>query len=479
MQTEPWDHKGDYLQRERIAAGRGDPLDMEDKNTPTSAANPFARRGLARSPTQQTQQEQREQLQQSTLQQQFPPTGASKKPRLVVAKKLVDDLHEFVDKRNNVHKDIKELVAKIQLTIGSAMNEWDNLAKRVETAEAEIAATKNALAAMAQQLAELKTVPVNQNKPARGGSIPVPTQKRPRTSPEDGRPEGPKKVKDTPGRTKEAGPTHNGGAGSSETPWQVVVGKKEKKNPTKPSQRRTARVRRKGEALIVHAAKDSYFEVLRMMRMNPELEELGADVKRIRRTRNGDMILELKKDSANRSSSHKELAQKVMGDKVTVRAMCPEATIQCKDLDEVTTEDELATSLRDQCEVGEVEMTIRLRKGPSGTQIASIKLPVDAANKVLKIGKLKVGWSVCPLSVPERPEMCFRCHGFGHLSWNCKGPDRTKLCRRCGGDGHIARDCKRPAKCMICANDGTNDHVTGGPRCPAYKQALATKRKWK
>ncbi|XP_058816154.1 CCHC-type zinc finger nucleic acid binding protein-like [Topomyia yanbarensis] len=121
---------------------------------------------------------------------------------------------------------------------------------------------------------------------------------------------------------------------------------------------------------------------------------------------------------------------------------------------------------------------IRLRKGPSGTQAASVRLPVEAANKALKIGKIKVGWSVCPLSVSQRPEVCFKCQEFSHLARNCSGPDRNKLCRRCGEEGHMAKDCRQAPRCLICATEEGNNHVTGGPRCPAFKQATATKSQW-
>ncbi|XP_058817343.1 uncharacterized protein LOC131680645 [Topomyia yanbarensis] len=165
------------------------------------------------------------------------------------------------------------------------------------------------------------------------------------------------------------------------------------------------------------------------------------------------MILELKKDSKSSSCTYKELTEKAIGEAVKVRALCPEATIQCKDLDEISSEEELREALEKQCELGEVQMMIRMRKGPFGTQAASVRLPVEAANKALKIGKIKVGWSVCPLSVSQQPEVCFKCQEFGHLARNCSGPDRSKLCRRCGEEGHMAKDCRQAPRCLICATE--------------------------
>ncbi|XP_062714136.1 uncharacterized protein LOC134290922 [Aedes albopictus] len=215
------------------------------------------------------------------------------------------------------------------------------------------------------------------------------------------------------------------------------------------------------------------------MRTNPDLRELGEDVKKIRHTRNGEMILELRRDPKGSSSSYKELTEKAMGDKVEVRALCPEATLLCKDLDEVTSEQEVELAMKEQCELGEARMTIRVRNGPSGTKVASIKLPIDAANKALRVGKIKIGWCVCPLSISQQPEVCFKCLEYGHLARDCKGPDRSKLCRRCGEEGHKAQDCRKSPKCLICANTENSNHPTGGRRCPAFKQVSATKSQWR
>lgn len=67
------------------------------------------------------------------------------------AKTVVDELREFVDKRHNVHKDIKDLVARIQGTLGSAVKDWRKVMQRIEAVETELAATKKALAAAVVQ----------------------------------------------------------------------------------------------------------------------------------------------------------------------------------------------------------------------------------------------------------------------------------------------------------------------------------------
>ncbi|XP_062712613.1 uncharacterized protein LOC134289907 [Aedes albopictus] len=102
------------------------------------------------------------------------------------------------------------------------------------------------------------------------------------------------------------------------------------------------------------------------------------------------MIFELKKDPAVKSLDYRELIAKSLGSDANVRALSQEAVIECRDLDAVTTEEELRFALTEQCKL-DVPVQIRLRKAFGGTQTAAIRLPVDAANKLVEIGKIKVG----------------------------------------------------------------------------------------
>lgn len=241
-----------------------------------------------------------------------------------------------------------------------------------------------------------------------------------------------------------------------------------------------------GDALLVKANdQQSYAAILKKVREDPELKELGENLVRTRRTQQGDMLFELKKDPEVKSSAYREQFAKSLGDLVgdggNVKALCQEATIECRYLDEITTVEELGRELKTQCELGEEVLTIRLSKGYQGTQTAMIRLPVSAASKLLEKGKVRVGCSVCPLRIAARAVRsdskrvlrCFRCMGFGHMSANCKGPDRSEQCRKCGEKGHIAKDCSQTPKCMLCTPEEGNAHTTGGYKCPAYKKAIA------
>lgn len=443
-----------------------------------------------------------------------------KLPQVVAVSEQLDAIIDFTSTRCNISKDLKQSLLKLRKTVQAARKEREELEERLATAER---AQEMARLVAAERAREMPSKHTQTETPVFvGGPTPSTTDgrtsKRARQSPGEGAPgasfkkrlvaespkakspkaqnpktyasvvsglEGQPEESEHPVQNQDSRPIPAGrkedvpgvktGPGrdperENSNPW-VKVRKKKSKGRTKKenAQRNMARKRNRGEALIVKAAEASkYPEVLKALRRDEKLKDLGNDVHCVRRTRTGEMILELKKDTALKGSAYKALAQQVLGDAVEIRALTTEVTLQCKNLDEITEAEEVSTALKVQCGVEVAAAAIRLRKGPFGTQVATIRLPVAEADSALKVAKLKVGWSVCSLSIHQPPKTCFRCLERGHLSRECKGPDRSTLCRRCGGAGHKERECKAPPRCFMCT--GKPEHITGGPKCPASKR---------
>ncbi|XP_055522799.1 uncharacterized protein LOC129716980 [Wyeomyia smithii] len=248
------------------------------------------------------------------------------------------------------------------------------------------------------------------------------------------------------------------GAATAGNPWVTVIGKgcqegrKRQDGAAKKRPLRAKKAKSRGDALILRTDGSKYSEVLKKMRGETQLKELGADVRSIRRSRTGEIILELRKDAKNKGASYKAVAEQVLGKDVQVRALTSEVTLQLKNLDEI----DIAQALKEKCGVEVATESIRLRKGPAGTQVATFRLASADVNLALKEGQLKVGWSVCPLGILQQPDVCFRCFEGGHKSWTCKGPDRSQLCRRCGGAGHKAKDCGEPPTWCVPGNGTPN-----------------------
>ncbi|XP_062557606.1 uncharacterized protein LOC134222470 [Armigeres subalbatus] len=365
-------------------------------------------------------------------------------PSLTVVMVQLDDIIDFTNERGNMSRELKLKLLKLRNLVLAAKQEQEVLAARLEgCGKAEKSAQTapfsfHSTTTMAQEALDFALrdrASANQKSgPTEVANMGERRKKKARTK--------------RASRPPEEGSQPDQDNLRSDGPWQTVVNKPK----VKAAITRPARARQKGEALLIKTEKERYADVLKAMRSAEKLADLGREVCSIRRTRAGEMILVLRKGSQANGTSYGALAQEVLGESVEVRALHDEVTLQCKQLDEVTTSEEIASAIKDQGGVVVANASIRLRRGPQGTQIATVKLPAIDANKVIKVGKLKVGWSVCPVSLYQPPvvDKCFRCLEPGHKSWACKGPDRSNLCRRCGEEGHKAHTCEKAPSCTLC-----------------------------
>lgn len=423
-------------------------------------------------------------------------------PKMQVAAEQLDVIIEFVKSKSNISKDLKTSLLKLRQSVLAAKQDYEKAKEQLGKVEGQkdtrscqtevFSFTGNAnisddiiryamrkreasgdeYVAKRRMVAKGKVTYAAVLQSGKAGTSQAPRSRGHGNKGEaNTNPKAKKAKKKEPrvNRNQAVHPQEPRAQGNS-NPWIRVGNKKKQRKPkTEPKESakpKTAKRRNLGEALVIKTEEAKYAEVLKAMRSTEKLSPLGADVRSIRRTRIGEMILVLKKDAKEKGAVYKQLAQEVLGDEVDVRSLTAEATLQCKNLDEVTDAAEVSAALKEQCDIDVASKAIHLRKGPQGTQVAAIRLPVAEANKAKNLGILKVGWSVCRLSIQQPPEVCFKCFGKGHKSWNCNGPDRSKMCRKCGAEGHRASDCKQIAKCLICVDRADNGHLTGGPKCP-------------
>ncbi|XP_046684980.1 uncharacterized protein LOC124370722 [Homalodisca vitripennis] len=186
----------------------------------------------------------------------------------------------------------------------------------------------------------------------------------------------------------------------------------------------------------------SYADLLKDIRSKIKPEDLGAEVRAIRPTRTGGLLVELGSKTTDKDGFSLSTAEEV----------------------QEAVERELDASAG----VVKVFLTQPNRREQ---KLAVVSLFEREVNQLLRTAKIKVGWVNCRIRRRVEVTRCFRCFGYGHLQTDCKGPDRKalNLCLKCGESGHKRDTCAAKAKCFLCANedqDTVDTKHTPGSRTP-------------
>lgn len=398
-----------------------------------------------------------------------PKTAAAKEQKSVekmleTAMMKIDELHDFASGKHNVHHEIKKMIRAVKSTVREVLSEMvdKEVVQKGAKATTEIATpTKQLKLSFAAALGRSNNGEgsekrkADENKTGRS-----PRQKRHRKQEEFGQ--------QTPKGTGRKGPAKKK---IDEDGFETVERQKRPKITVKTRAPRRARP----DAVIIEAQDGtSNADILRKVKDDPNLKEMGDDVIRVKRTQKGHLLFEMK--GSEEKKDYQGMVEKALGSMASVKTLTQETIIVCKDIDEVTTQEEVLAAIREQFQIGTLPITAikSMRPAYGGTQTAIISLSVANARILLLAGKVKIGWTVCRMREHISPKSCFRCLGYGHIARECKGVDRSKMCRKCGQEGHIAKSCSGDPKCMLCTGgkEGSQNHITGSSRCPIYKNAL-------
>ena len=141
-----------------------------------------------------------------------------------------------------------------------------------------------------------------------------------------------------------------------------------------------------------------------------------------------------------------------------------------KKIDTTTTEEEILSCVRrDTGYAGAIPIYTPQMESKIGWKQAFISLPAKIGYEIIRKKWITIGWSTCRVEEKIIPPQCFRCHGVGHTSKNCKGEDKRTSCFKCGIEGHTKKECVNEAKCSTCGKHG---HKSGTTRCERYREIL-------
>ena len=229
--------------------------------------------------------------------------------------------------------------------------------------------------------------------------------------------------------------------------------------------------RPKTEAVLIKASGDnkmSYADMLKELKTKTNPDNVGSKVGKIRKTGDGNLLIELQKDSKLGEVSG--AIRQAVRNQMLVRPMVPTVTIELRDLEETTTEEEIREAFIDalvEATPDQVEVKV-LRAGPRGTKVALVVAPrAIATAQVLKPGKVRVGWVNATTREKKLVIICFKC--LKSCS-NTSLQSVLRISRRsCVTNAEIQNTCHISLACE--ATGKPYGHIIGDITCAALRIA--------
>lgn len=243
------------------------------------------------------------------------------------------------------------------------------------------------------------------------------------------------------------------------------------------------RVRRrpqKADAVVVKPTNILYADMVKKIKNEITIEEMGVNLKAMRKTQNGDLLLEMSKETKKEDVGRlQEAIKNVIGSNGMCKRLAQTVGIEIRDFDETTDRQEVIEALRR--EIGDnpdLFEVYNIRKDLRGTASVRARICMKEATNLLKKGRIKIGWVFCRVRKRTQVIRCYRCHEFGHVRAKCEGIDRTDQCMTCGNQGHKARNCAEEPNCIVCKTKELNfKHFPGATGC-SQATAKATSSSW-
>ncbi|XP_072750485.1 uncharacterized protein [Anoplolepis gracilipes] len=159
------------------------------------------------------------------------------------------------------------------------------------------------------------------------------------------------------------------------------------------------------------------------------------------------------------------------------------ADLRIRRLEDSITRAEIVAAISGEgkCGFSDVKVGAFVKAPRTGLNTLLVQCPIDAANKLIQMGKVPISWYRLPIELlPQLPFRCFKCMEEGHVQQQC-GNDRScaNLCFRCGKEGHKANSCsEQRVHCALCADLGAPaGHRMGGMNCHPPKKLNRKKAK--
>uniref|UniRef100_A0A4Y0BGE3 Uncharacterized protein n=1 Tax=Anopheles funestus TaxID=62324 RepID=A0A4Y0BGE3_ANOFN len=145
------------------------------------------------------------------------------------------------------------------------------------------------------------------------------------------------------------------------------------------------------------------------------------------------MLFELKRADGVSGADNKDILQASVGESAQVKVLGNDVTVECRNLDEVTTKKDLEGALRNRFDLGNASLEMKMKPAFNRTQTAYVKMPMKqhiANNK-----EMFPVLGVQP-SVADQADLTYICVVVKRIIWHVVAPSRQgAFCAelRCSG----------------------------------------------
>jgi hypothetical protein len=202
----------------------------------------------------------------------------------------------------------------------------------------------------------------------------------------------------------------------------------------------TTNARKRKEAVLIKVEEGrDWIEIYRRIMAARNTIEGATGMRKIRA---GHILIEF-----DRKIVVSEVAEKlktVLCDATELAALVSRATVRIKNIDPLTTKEELAEDMRREWGIkkGESVEVRALKMALWGTQVAVVVLPASAVSREESTRRFRTGLIIASVRLLSNMQRCFKCHMIRHMAARCTVLCPGKeLCRRCGSNKHMMREC--------------------------------------
>lgn len=194
--------------------------------------------------------------------------------------------------------------------------------------------------------------------------------------------------------------------------------------------------------------------------------DLKNEIHGIRETKDGHLLLEIKKGSKETERLYKTIKENTKNQNVKKYiGGRPKASANIYGIDIDIEEAQIADILNEITGTKKDEEKIEikaLRPLRGGRQAATIIANEDIIKKLTQIKKVKIGFTMADIKERVASIKCNRCWESGHMAKECMNEDRSQKCRNCTKEGHKVKDCTENSYCLNCKTEG---HRTASDGC--------------